>query len=346
VGRDPTYLFAATRTQLQVYPIHIQERELRQRVGDCLRLLSNPEAGGFRKDAAGLYRLLVAPAQRAVDAAARVLICPDGPLHRLPFAALVTDGAGRYFVERKALHTVASVSLYAELRRQAAARAGKRRYAMLGFGDPAYEGAGAPPQAAAARIGSTRGPRLQRLPATRQEVLAIAKLYGKEARVHLGRDASATAAQRESGDAAVVFFACHALLDNRDPLASALALSPERTRRDGLLRAYDVMQHLRLNADLVALGACSTGLGQEMRGEGIVGLARAFQYAGARTVLVTQWEILDTSTTPLMLEFTRQLKNGVTKDEALRRGQRRLMKDGEHAHPFYWAPFVLVGDWR
>src|SRR5262249_34839167 len=144
----------------------------------------------------------------------------------------------------------------------------------------------------------------------------------------------------------ILHIACHGLIDNQDPLASALALSPEGAEDDGLLRAFEVMEKMRLRADLVVLSACETGLGEETRHEGIVGLTRAFQYAGARSVVGSLWSIADASTARLMAEFYRNLKAGVAKDEALRRAQVALIRSKEYGHPFYWAPFLLVGDWR
>jgi CHAT domain-containing protein len=216
---------------------------------------------------------------------------------------------------------------------------------VLALGDPTYPaGAGTP--APAVRAFATRGVALTRLPHTRAEVTAIGRLFPRQTTVRVGAAAVKRAVEREGAGARILHFACHGLIDNQDPLASALALSPEGEQDDGLLRAYEVMEKVRLKADLVVLSACETGLGEETRHEGIVGLTRAFQYAGAKSVLVSLWSIADASTARLMGEFYRHLKAGVTKDEALRRAQVALLRSKSYTHPFYWAPFVLVGDWR
>jgi CHAT domain-containing protein len=104
---------------------------------------------------------------------------------------------------------------------------------------------------------------------------------------------------------------------------------------------------VRLDADLVTLSACSSALGKEVAGEGLLGLTRAFQYAGARTVLASLWGVGDAGTAELMRRFYGYLKAGQTKDEALRRAQVDLLRSGtDLARPFSWAAFELVGDWR
>ena len=285
------------------------------------------------------------------------------------------QGEERYFIEAKPLHVIVSMTVYAEIRKQSNTPTPPHSHTptLLALGDPAYE-AGGEAGERAAREFATRGVKLTRLPNTRKEVEAIGRLYGKQARVRVGKDANETAAKQESGGAKALHFACHGVLDNREPLESALALSPSgvtgdkgqgtgngngkdsshpsslipypSSEEDGMLRAYEIFESVRLNADLVVMSACETGLGGEMKNEGIVGMTRAFQYAGAKSVMVSLWKIADESTSQLMVEFYRQRRAGKSKDEALRQAQLTLLRSKTTAHPFYWAPFVLVGDWR
>jgi CHAT domain-containing protein len=106
---------------------------------------------------------------------------------------------------------------------------------------------------------------------------------------------------------------------------------------------YEIF-NLKLNAELVVLSACETGLGKEVRGEGLIGLTRAFLYAGTPSVAVSLWKVEDRSTAELMARFYRHLKDGRTKAGALRQAQLDLIGDKKFAHPYYWAPFVLVGE--
>jgi CHAT domain-containing protein len=106
-----------------------------------------------------------------------------------------------------------------------------------------------------------------------------------------------------------------------------------------------VLERVRLHADLVTLSACETGFGQELGGEGLGSLTRAFLYAGAGSVVASLWSVADESTAELMTAFYRELRAGTPKDEALRRAQAGLLR-GRHRHPFHWAAFQLHGDWK
>jgi CHAT domain-containing protein len=112
---------------------------------------------------------------------------------------------------------------------------------------------------------------------------------------------------------------------------------------DGLLQVYEIF-NLKLNADLVVLSACETGLGKRVKGEGLVGLTHAFFYAGTPSIIVSLWKVQDRSTADLMVHLYQQLDRDKDKAEALRRAKLQLIQQNRYAHPYYWAPFVLVGD--
>src|SRR5262249_10513840 len=117
-----------------------------------------------------------------------------------------------------------------------------------------------------------------------------------------------------------------------------------KTDNDGVLQAWEIYSQLKLNAELVVLSACETGRGQLVRGEGIVGLMRALQYAGARSVVASQWKVADETTSTLMVAFHRKLREGLAKDEALRQAMALVRSNPKTAHPYYWAAFFLTGD--
>jgi CHAT domain-containing protein len=166
----------------------------------------------------------------------------------------------------------------------------------------------------------------------------------------VGEQATEDRAKAIGKGARYLHFASHGFLDERFPLNSALALTiPERPaegQSNGLLQAWEIFEQMRIDADLVTLSACETGLGKELGGEGVVGLTRAFHYAGARTVLASLWSVGDDSTAELMTRFYGQLKAGQTKDGALRAAQLEMIRARGSSHPFQWAAFQLIGDWK
>jgi len=189
---------------------------------------------------------------------------------------------------------------------------------------------------------------LEPLPGTRAEVEALARLFGTRAHTYLGAAATEERAKAAARDARYLHFATHGILNDRFPLDSYLALSPPAagSEDNGMLQAWEVLEQMRVDADLVTLSACGTALGRNLGGEGLIGLTRAFQGAGARSVVASLWSVSDESTAELMTKFYGYLKEGRAKDEALRAAQIDLIRGGRFSHPFFWAAFTLNGDWR
>ena len=148
----------------------------------------------------------------------------------------------------------------------------------------------------------------------------------------------------------IVHFATHALIDNVHPELSGIALSAVNERgegQDGFLRAHEIF-NLKLAADLVVLSACRTGTGKEVAGEGLIGLTRPFMYAGAPRVIVSLWALDDRATAELMVRFYKQLLGPRTLPPAaaLREAQIEMWKDPRWHAPYFWAAFMLQGEWR
>jgi CHAT domain-containing protein len=319
---------------------------------ESLRLLlrrPGSDRAALRTRARHLYRLLVRPAETRIAGAQRILVSPDGPLRTLPFAALMRGN--HYLVEWKPVHSVLSAAVYAELKRSRPAHRDLRDERVDAFGNPFYPplAPGGSPDPVTREV-LQRGWTLTPLPSSRKEVEAIASLY-PQSHTYLGRDATEERAKSLGRDSRLIHFACHGLIDERFPLNSALALTlpehPAEGQDNGLLQAWEIFESVHLDADLVTLSACDTALGKEMGGEGLVGLTRAFQYAGARSVLASLWGVADYSTARFMERFYRYLREGRSKDEALRAAQiDQIRKQGGSSHPFFWAAFELDGDWR
>jgi CHAT domain-containing protein len=199
---------------------------------------------------------------------------------------------------------------------------------------------------------------LARLAGTRTEaeqIVKLAKTSGTQADVWLDLDASEDNLEtRDISKYRVLHIATHGLLNAERPQFTGLVLSLVGNKsEDGFLRTDEVF-NLHLGAPLVMLSACETGLGKEKRGEGVMGLTRAFMYAGAPTVGVTLWSVADKSTADLMTDFYKRLlatppppaSGGVSASAAMRDAQLAMITGKKYSAPFYWAPFVLVGDWR
>jgi CHAT domain-containing protein len=185
---------------------------------------------------------------------------------------------------------------------------------------------------------------IARLPFTRREAQAILALSRQsESKVALDFDAArASVTSAGLGQYRYLHFATHGLINDKNPELSGLALSLV----DGYLRAMDVF-NLKLPAELVVLSGCRTGLGKEVRGEGMIGMTRSFMYAGAARVMVSLWNINDRATAELMERFYRELLvKGQSPAAALRAAQIAIWKEKKWREPYYWAAFVLQGEPR
>jgi CHAT domain-containing protein/Tfp pilus assembly protein PilF len=359
VGEEGSYLFVVgpASSDFAALPLAIDRAALRSDVARLRELVQTPSAhsrGRLDALARRLSDALLLPAAAAIDRAERLLILPDGPLHLLPFAALAaptaSDARG-YLGELRPLHVAASATVFAELKKERRSSASGQ---LLAFADPDYSAMQSSAHAAAspAELRSARGQGLdlRPLPGARREAAAIAATHAGASRVYVGGEATEERFKQLAGEGTLIHLACHGLVDERSPLDSGLALampdSWEAGRENGLLQAWEIFEQVRIDAELVTLSACSSALGKEMSGEGILGLTRAFQYAGARTVLASLWQVSDASTARLMEIFYRHLAEGQSKDVALQRAQRELIADPATAHPHHWAAFELSGDWR
>jgi CHAT domain-containing protein/Tfp pilus assembly protein PilF len=359
IGQLKTELFVVQATGIEpgfsVFTLPVSGETLKKQVEDFRKLILERRPAGdsaFMARSRELYDELVRPAESMISASERLLVVPDGALHQLPFQALLRNEKKQYLVEWKPLHTVASATVYAELK--SVRRGEAKPIELVAFGDPNYP---APAEALSGRRGDAevrsvagRGLTLARLPFSRLEVEGISALYPRQSRTYLGAEATEERVKALGKDVRYIHFAVHGLLDERLPLNSALAMTiPEKTirgRDNGLLQAWEIFEQVRLDADLVTLSACQTGLGQELSGEGLIGLTRAFLYAGAHSILASLWSVDDFQTMQLMKRFYSDLRSGKSKDEALRGVQMEFLGTRSASSPYYWAGFQLIGDWR
>lgn len=270
-----------------------------------------------------LYRDLIAPVETSglLAGKTRLTLVPHAELHYLPFAALLSgEGAGQFLVERYDISVTPSASVWLAL---AARPHGRATAGVIAF-----------------------APRPDGLPASRQEVAAIARLAGADVRVVVGAAASEATFRREAPSRRVIHLATYGVLNKQNPLFSFVELAPDGNT-DGRLEAHEVFG-LRLNADLVVLSACQTGLASGSLadvppGDDWVGLARAFLSAGAARVMATLWPVQDRASATLMEQFYQRYRVAAEPAKALGAAQRALISNPATASPYYWAGFEVVG---
>ncbi|UQA54728.1 CHAT domain-containing protein [Polyangium aurulentum] len=328
------------------------------------RLLLDPDAPLDEVKAAGarLFSALVGPVGAWAKAHRSLVVVPHGELASLPFEALVDEG-GKFLVETHDVSYGLSATLSAELAKHP--RPTEKRTGFVGMGDPVYDftsfragkAEGAPEGASRALTlwieADAAGdktekpakekprPLLERLPGTASELRSISKLFGADQRIYLRADASEENVKRGIFEhARIAHIASHGLLEPHFQ-ALALTLNPE-AQEDGFLLHSELVD-LKLNADLVVLSACQTGRTNLRSGEPVAGLALALRSAGAERVVVSLWSVDDDATSKLMVDFYKPLVKDATGYAAALSAAKRQMIDKGPAHPFYWAPFVLLG---
>lgn len=341
----------------------------RSRIDDMARLVYKAwsRRGGQGREGhweSRLGELLLGPVAARLGSK-RLLIVSDGSLQYLPFGALPDPTMKDEKMVRRLLwkHEVVhlpSASVVAGLRRDFGDRMPPSRHVAV-LADPVFSRSderfggmrtradGLPDdlERSARDLGISE---FERLPFTGIEAEALRGLVGEDKRFEaLGFEANrSVVTSGELKRYRVVHFATHGVLNEKHPEMSGLVLSlhdSKGQRQDGFLRGYEICR-LGLRAELVVLSACQTGLGEDVRGEGLVGLTRSFMYAGAPRLVVSLWNVNDRSTAELMRRFYRGMyAHRLTPAAALRCTQLSMMNDRRWNDPYHWAPFVFQGEW-
>jgi CHAT domain-containing protein len=261
-----------------------------------------------------LYEVFIAPIENYITTH-RIGIIPYGILNYLPFQAFY-DG-NKYLIEKYAVSYIPSLSVLEFLTKSEK----KGSLKILGFGNPDLNDESLD------------------LPATEKEVEMIKDLF-PNATILKREEATEATAKRLAQQYDIIHFASHGEYIPEEPLASCIRLSSGHGE-DGRLEADEIF-NMNIDADLVVASACQTAVGQIGKGDEIVGLTRAFIYAGANSVLGSLWNISDKATAVLMKEFYTNI-TAFDKVEALRRAQIKMIQSSEYSHPFYWAAFNITG---
>jgi CHAT domain-containing protein len=313
----------------------------------------------FRSLAAAMSQILLEPIAsklRQEWKGKRLAIVASGALEYVPFAALPHPAASDYqpLIADHEVVNLPSVSALSLIRRyNSGRRAGMKTLALLA--DPVFEADDPRLVTLGKKKASNGAPDrrdgFSRLPFSREEADEIAKLVPRNSLLKAtGFQANrAIATSPELSRYRIIHFATHGLLNSEHPLLSGLAFSlvdKNGAPQDGFLRMHEIY-NLRLPADLVVLSACQTALGAEINGEGLVGLTRGFMHAGAQRVVASLWQVDDVATADLMRRFYRgMLKENLRPAAALRAAQIEMSKSSRWSSPYYWAGFVMQGEWR
>jgi CHAT domain-containing protein/tetratricopeptide (TPR) repeat protein len=364
LGKENSYLWAVSKTSVSSYELP-KDADIEAAAQEFYKQLTseqivNPEAGNK------LSQMLLAPVANQLGKK-RLLIVSDGALQSIPFAALpIPTSDGKNFTPLLVQNEVVSLpsaSTLAVLRNQLKDRKPvSKTLAVIAdpvftSNDERFRNLRPQPQIISAnpnevkRSASDIGVILDRLKYTRIEAETILSLVPENQRTSAFDFAAsrAIATNPELANYKIIHFATHGLLNNVNPELSGVVFSlvdEQGADSNGFLRLNDIF-NLNLPAELVVLSACETGLGKDVKGEGLVGLTRGFMYAGAKRVVVSLWSVKDTATAELMKKFYRQmLAKGLHPVAALRAAQLEMWKTQQWKAPYYWAAFVVQGEWK
>lgn len=330
VGSNSVYIFYLTKDGIKAYE-HPKKDNLSQLVNGLRNGIKYHIDEAYQASAYELYQQLIPPVGKNIH---QLVILPDGILGTIPFESLLMEdpkefGRNEYLITKYALSYDYAASLYHE-KMSAPARQleGILLSAPIAFHENEIK--------------------MPMLPGSEKEVNEIRYLFLSEIdepQVFLKEKASEASVKSGSlKNFKYLHFATHGLVNESKPSLSRIFLSPDE-KEDGSLYSGEIY-NLEINADLVTLSACETGLGKVEKGEGIIGLSRSLMYAGAKNLIVSLWQVADESTAQLMIEFYRQhlhhSGNSFFADD-LRQAKLSLINDDQYSAPYYWAPFILVG---
>ena len=375
LGETRSFLWMVTPTEIESYvlpPRDDIEALARTVYGEFSHLTIGTPCSG-QKEKLELAEVLLGPVQQRLNDK-RLVIVPDGVLSYIAFSALPDLNAKQETLgncyqpllkNHEAIYLPSATVL--SVQRKTYAKRLQTKPAIAVFADPVYggsdirlDGVDTYPAASASPPGArgnsendiqflSNGP--ERLVATRREAAAIAGTTSAwDVDTFLGFNANKERFVTQANYGyRVVHLATHGVLDSQRPRLSSLLLSKysaEGFPQDGYLRLQDIYG-LKLNSDLVVLSGCETALGKEIRGEGLIGLTRGFMYAGAKAVIASLWRVEDAATAEFMRHFYDAMINGNEHPvAALRYAKLKIANDRRWQEPYFWAAFVIQGDWR
>ena len=376
-GVENSYAWTVTRNEFKTYKLPPQKviNEAVQRVYNLLK--TSPIDGAeaeLAQSTAELSKLVLEPVASSLNKQ-RIIVVADGALNYIPFQLLHASSAAgdEPLISKYEVINVPSASILGQLRQEKQQRPPRSRI-LAAFGDPVFESNYAQMKnsnssemvASGKTDGSESWQRawrdveinadnfdpsvIQPLAYSRFELKHLSDIAGRASFVARGFDASRQMLETmDLSKYAILHFATHGVLDPKRPELSGFFLSmvdSEGRPQNGFITMQDVYR-LQAPVDLVVLSACRTGLGKDVRGEGLIGLTRGFMYAGASSVVASLWKVDDEATSELMKHFyANMLQKGMRPAEALRAAQNTLKLDPQWKAPHFWAGFTIQGEFK
>lgn len=323
-AKDQLVSWVIDRSQARAMQTSLDRNRLSESIVQFRRaIIKRASTESFSRE---LYDLLVKPLEPLLIGAKQLVIVPHGVLHYLPFPAL-QKADSTYLIDHYALALAPSATVLGFCYRKGSSilEQAQENYRVLALGNP--------------DVGNARFD----LPFAEKEITSLEQTFG-QIESHVRQQATSSALIADASQANLIHLSCHGVYDERNPLFSALLLAPDSTNATGRLEAFKIFG-LKLNASLVMLSACETGLAKVTGGDEVIGLARGFIFAGTPSLIASLWTVDDLATAITVKRFYRYLKSGLNKAEALRQAQL-VVRDQHNRHPAYWASFGLTGDWR
>ncbi|MFZ2053354.1 MAG: CHAT domain-containing tetratricopeptide repeat protein [Candidatus Aminicenantales bacterium] len=347
LAKENSYGFAITRKDIRMFPLP-DRKEVQKLVQGYLMAITDVTNQDFRLGHR-LYDVLIRPGLS--HKVKRLIIVPDDVLYFLPFETLLSSDGGReWLIKDYAVAYAPSLSSLRELIERRKTNGHRAEKDILALGDPSFGANESEPAAGGGDLlqdsGSPVGTRFSRLQYSGLEIEKIAALF-KPARRNILERSRASEENFKSQNLAnyrIIHFATHAFIDDQKPARSSIVLVLDQDpQEDGFLQMREIF-NLKMQADLVVLSACQTGLGQLIRGEGIEGLSRAFFYAGASSVLLSLWAVNDQASYQLLERFYVHLRSANPVIDSLRQAKLEMIDSEVLAHPYYWAGFIVSGN--
>ncbi len=348
LGDEASFLWFVSKDEISSYklPSGKEIEQTARKVYECLsQPLKQSNEVACRQEAEKLSENLLKPIAQKIKGK-RLAIVKQGFLHYIPFAALPNPTDSKYLIETNEILTLTSASFLKFMREAKPQTVPSKTLAV--FADPVYSSDDA--RLSVKPKIKTADNNFSRLFASRFEAERIGAFVPFD-KLSVKMDFNAARGNFFNSDLnnyRILHFAAHALIDDRQPELSSIALSfydRKGNEISGFLRPNDILR-LNLNADLVVLSACQSGLGKQVKGEGIISLGQSFFSAGARRLIVSSWDVDDKVTAELMTRFYRKhLAEKKNISVALRESQLEILQNKRWQSPFYWAAFTLEGDW-